>query len=289
MKDRTTRPYLILMLVTAVLISLDMEFEQKKPSFSVDLISEILIFIQPLIWIFFEKNEFKNKFLYHLRITGIIVFFAGYFQDFMDEFYELEGILGELDSIFVPIGLVTISASVVLGFAEEKRRNRVLFNQSRRDSLTGLYNKRYLQEKLKEMLDDAEAESATMSLAFIDVDNFKSINDTYGHEKGDEILESIGEIISRFIRSSDYAFRYGGDEFVIIFSGIKSTKAVEVIERIRKYLIDSLGEVKLTISSGVADYKKDERYDEWVSRADGAMYFSKKNGKNKTTLFPMPS
>ncbi len=207
----------------------------------------------------------------------------------MDEFYELEGILGELDSIFVPIGLVTISASVVLGFAEEKRRNRVLFNQSRRDSLTGLYNKRYLQEKLKEMLDDAEAESATMSLAFIDVDNFKSINDTYGHEKGDEILKSIGEIISRFIRSSDYAFRYGGDEFVIIFSGIKSTKAVEVIERIRKYLIDSLGEVKLTISSGVADYKKDERYDEWVSRADGAMYFSKKNGKNKTTLFPMPS
>ena len=159
-----------------------------------------------------------------------------------------------------------------------------LLEKSNFDQLTGLYNKQYLREKFKAHTEHA----GVTALIFIDVDDFKSINDTYGHLVGDEVLRELAACIKGNVRATNAAIRFGGDEFVILLEHTQAEDAFLVAERIRtcaNALEFSGAETvfHITLSIGLIDGSAP--LDELLEKADRAMYISKKKGKNKTTVF----
>ncbi|HIE58666.1 MAG TPA: GGDEF domain-containing protein, partial [Hydrogenothermaceae bacterium] len=128
---------------------------------------------------------------------------------------------------------------------------------------------------------------------FIDIDNFKKINDKYGHLIGDEVLKTLAKILKEELRGSDYIFRYGGEEFVLILPSIKSLSDLfDILEKIRKKIeeislkINDNIEIKFTVSIGAVLVKENKRVplDKVIEQADQLMYYAKKTGKNKVIV-----
>ncbi len=155
------------------------------------------------------------------------------------------------------------------------------------DALTGLYNRGSFNEALKDELSRAHRYNRNISLLLIDIDFFKKVNDTYGHQAGDEVLKSVADIILSSIRNSDYAARYGGEEFVIILPEANSEKAIELAERIRvsieqkEFKISKNEAIHLTISIGVGSSSKKISPKLLIETADKALYKAKENGRNQ--------
>jgi len=159
-----------------------------------------------------------------------------------------------------------------------------------RDSLTGLYLREYLQIKLKENLYYMERYGRIFSLLMIDVDDFKGINDKFGHQVGDNVLFQIGNLIKKNIRSSDIPVRYGGDEFVVLMpeTDINSAKKVaeKFADKMSKVIFKKKDEeFKVTFSIGLTCVRKDDTLDSIMERVDAALYSSKRSGKNSITVF----
>lgn len=160
---------------------------------------------------------------------------------------------------------------------------------SRSDSLTGLYNRRYLSELIKRL--DAEGEIPTGSaLIMIDLDNFKDINDTYGHLAGDMILTKTGSHIKKHIRKTDIPCRYGGDEFLVFLPGANEEAARNIAEGIRNDILDDFtyseeGEkIKITVSIGLSENRVADSFDGLFLRADAALYQAKRQGRNRISI-----
>lgn len=156
------------------------------------------------------------------------------------------------------------------------------------DSLTGLYNVRYLGEVLEKEMYKAEENNLSLSLIMGDVDNFKYFNDTWGHKLGDEVLKRIGAVLISSARDQDSPCRYGGEEFVLILPNTELGEAYDVSERIRLRLesidTDTPALEGLTMSIGVAQFFYGESGDSLIDRADRALYKAKNNGKNRVEL-----
>ena len=154
-----------------------------------------------------------------------------------------------------------------------------------RDSLTGLYNRRKMAEILDFELKKVKRYGCDLSVIFLDMDNFKVINDTFGHSAGDLVLRKVGSIVQENIRETDVACRYGGEEFLVILPETDAEGAYKVAEKIRKAVgricVDSFG---LSLSAGVTQATKEDTLNTLIERADRAMYMAKKAGKNRTCL-----
>jgi len=169
---------------------------------------------------------------------------------------------------------------------EEYLRLEELKKMAVRDPLTGVYN-RYLFEKIaQEMISESEIFGTELLFVMIDIDYFKRINDTYGHDKGDEVLKEIAAIIRRHFRTNDPIIRIGGEEFLIIVQTKSIERIIQILEEL-KYDIEHHRfegiEEKVTISIGVAKYHSGESVEELYKRADEALYESKAAGRNKIT------
>jgi diguanylate cyclase (GGDEF)-like protein len=158
------------------------------------------------------------------------------------------------------------------------------------DDVTQLYNQRYLHLVLEKEIKRSEREKVPFSVLFIDLDHFKNVNDSAGHLVGSKLLGGVADILRQNSRLVDYAFRYGGDEFVLILVGTDATEAQLFGERIRKqveetsFLIDEKP-VSLTISIGVASFPKHAKRKEDILRmADEAMYQSKSRNRNSVSI-----
>lgn len=154
-----------------------------------------------------------------------------------------------------------------------------------RDPLTGLNNRAMLQETLDRESQLAERHHEDFSMIMIDVDNFKTVNDEYGHQAGDAVLCQIADIMRHFGRSTDQLFRFAGDEFVITLTKTSRTGAVQLANRIRaaverKAFAYKGKKLPASISMGVASLKAGETTDELFARADGALYIAKNKGRN---------
>lgn len=156
------------------------------------------------------------------------------------------------------------------------------------DDVTELFNQRYLPMVLDKEISRAKREQCTFAVLFLDVDFFKAVNDTCGHLVGSQILIEMSEIIKSHIRISDFAFRYGGDEFVIVLTQTDVDKAKVVAERIRK-AVEAKGfdvegapaEIKLTVSIGLAGFPRHAQTSEQIIQlADDAMYLAKNKSRN---------
>jgi diguanylate cyclase (GGDEF)-like protein len=165
-----------------------------------------------------------------------------------------------------------------------------------RDVLTGLHNHRYFHELMDKEMERIERFGHVMSIAMIDIDNFKNINDTYGHLNGDEVLRSIGKLLMESVRLPDVATRYGGEEFTIILPETDTKGAVIVTERIRQMVeglevIIGSQKITITISLGITTYdprKGTKTKSEIMHAADMAMYKSKAAGKNRLSISSSP-
>jgi len=182
--------------------------------------------------------------------------------------------------------------AILASFAALAIHNARLHNKTKlmaiTDYLTGLHNHRYFQQIFNQELGRARRYQKVMSLVILDVDNFKSFNDKFGHAVGDKVLVAIGDIITRSLRKVDFAFRYGGEEFVIILPETSLEHAVLTADRLRDRIareagpcVDEAEGVQITVSAGVASYPDDgTNREDLFALMDSFLYKAKTIGKN---------
>ncbi len=151
------------------------------------------------------------------------------------------------------------------------------------DRLTGLYNRLKLDEVLNYEIAQTSRYDTPLSIIIIDIDHFKNVNDTYGHQTGDIVLKEVAQILRSCSRTSDTSGRWGGEEFLIILPNTNLTGALEAAEKIRtsieNYPFSVVG--KKTASFGVAEFLVEENEDSFIERADQALYRAKSGGRNQ--------
>jgi diguanylate cyclase (GGDEF)-like protein len=189
-----------------------------------------------------------------------------------------------LTTVFITL-ISTSAFAYAFAYLTRGQRDQLLL-LARNDPLTGVGNRRALDEKLAEVCAAQTRANVPASLLLLDIDNFKEINDQYGHAAGDQILVRLTEIIDLRIRVTDSLYRIGGEEFVVVIEGQKKEKARRLAEQLRT-LVEA-NELApggiVTISLGVAELGAGETPDQWLRRADVALYESKRAGRNQTSL-----
>lgn len=173
---------------------------------------------------------------------------------------------------------------------DAREGERRYMEQSITDSLTGLNNADHFRSQIRTAVERADATESPLTLVLLDIDDFKGLNDTYGHPEGDCVLACIGRIIRSCVREGDPAYRSGGEEFALILEGNGLSSAADVAERIRVSLESRPfaprlgGRYRVTVSIGIAEHKQGEESFDLVYRADQALYAAKARGKNRIAI-----
>ena len=213
--------------------------------------------------------------------------------------HTVEGLdAGADDYITKPINFAVLEARVrtqlrLKGLVEEvKRQKEELERISRTDGLTQLDNRRHLEERLEEQFEHAKRLHEHFAIVMCDLDKFKSVNDTYGHQAGDEVLRQCAAILRQEAREIDRVGRYGGEEFMLVLPGTQLDSAVTFAERVRKAVEAHTftfagGTLRRTMSLGVAGWPhpKLADCDSLVKAADDALYVAKETGRNRVVRF----
>jgi len=167
---------------------------------------------------------------------------------------------------------------------------QMLAQRAHIDGLTGLWNRAHFDTRWREELSRARRYAHPLSLAMIDLDHFKRVNDTYGHPAGDQVLQGTGRLLHKLCRQGDVMCRYGGEELAVIMPETAPSDAFHLAERIRTALAElswpRLADERVTCSIGVVGATRPNSLDqhEWIDRADRCLYASKENGRNRTTI-----
>lgn len=158
------------------------------------------------------------------------------------------------------------------------------------DQLTGLHNRRYLESHLPPLVQTAAGRGRSLSIMILDIDHFKAVNDTYGHDAGDEILKAFALRVKQLIRNSDLLCRLGGEEFIVVMPDTTSTVAATIAERIRQAISAAPFPIEtgcqmlsITVSIGISERSRDTNAGTIMKRADQALYQSKSLGRNRVT------
>ncbi len=171
---------------------------------------------------------------------------------------------------------------VVRNFTRQKQAERMAVI----DPLTHVYNRRKFSELLDQEIERVEKHNKSLSIVMLDIDHFKKINDTHGHDVGDYVLKRMTKLIRENIRDEDILSRYGGEEFAIILPERNLKGAIAVAERIRKVIesacFDKVGHV--TISAGVSDFMQGDNRESVFKKADNALYIAKNGGRNRVSV-----
>jgi diguanylate cyclase (GGDEF)-like protein/PAS domain S-box-containing protein len=202
--------------------------------------------------------------------------------------------LGQNIQLIVEDGHVVGFQAVARDITARRRMEEALRDSEKRyrelsivDDLTQLYNSRHFYFQLKIELDRSNRYEQPLTLLLLDLDNFKAFNDAYGHVEGDQVLWRLGQVVKRCLRETDFAYRYGGEEFTILLPMTTSPDGAVTAERIRAELKKETfspapgQDVHVTVSIGLAQYKPQEEMKAFVHRVDQLMYQGKKNGKDR--------
>ena len=242
----------------------------------------------------------QNQFIVVLITTLVSVIFLSTVWEFwlesfiggvFHEDHEAESLSIKLEyviSITVFVSLSLIFPAIV-GFKlidnDEKMQEKIK-RLSEEDYLTKLYNRRKIHEIIETEIKRSRRYSSDFAVLLLDIDNFKNINDTYGHNTGDKVLIEFTSIIKHTIRESDIASRWGGEEFLVICPETTADGAISLAEKIRHNIENCTFEEvgNITASIGVAGVKHDDNVNSLIFRADQALYSSKNAGKNRVTM-----
>lgn len=187
-----------------------------------------------------------------------------------------------LNHHLVPVAITVVVAAFAVIAAEIAAESR---SESLRDPLTGLANRRWFDERLAEEIAKAERTGAPLSIALVDLDHFKAINDCFGHSAGDEVLRQFAAVARTRLRRGDRPCRIGGEEFALLLPGTSEDEAFRIVDRLRQDVaLTAFAPVRtrtVTISGGVARWRRGETAAELLKRADDALYAAKQNGRNR--------
>lgn len=243
----------------------DPVFQLKSPAF--------------IIW---EQRPYLFEFSTYRPITSA--------SDYMFQnvtLFPLASLSGEVEQICVVVYDVTDEAISKQRFAKANEQLKLM---SRVDGLTGLFNRRFWEEKCVEEYKRCRRTERVSSLIILDIDHFKQVNDNYGHPAGDQVIKSVADIIRKAIRETDLAGRYGGEEYTVILPDTNSASARFVAERIRK-MAEKLTvqyeglEINFTISAGIAEFNPSfSDHVNWLDKADKGLYEAKQNGRNQVII-----
>jgi diguanylate cyclase (GGDEF)-like protein len=191
-----------------------------------------------------------------------------------------------------------ISGVASLGLVAARREAETvrLTHAATIDSLTGLFNRQSFDVRLREEIERAKRSSGSLAVLMIDVDDYKAINDTYGHPVGDAVLQAASDVLRSVVRVFDFCARYGGDEFAVVMPNSDSASTSAAAERIRERISVSyerdarlIGLRRVTVSVGAATMQVDDTAEEIVQRADDSLYRAKAAGKNCVRIAPAPT
>lgn len=180
----------------------------------------------------------------------------------------------------------SVSATTLFGYIVAKRdilQRQQLMYMARMDSLTNTGNRRAADEELEIAIKDFKRTNTLYWLIALDVDHFKDVNDSFGHEVGDQTLKTLAQVIKQHIRATDRIFRMGGEEFTILIKD-QNIRNVEILAEKLRELVENakiIPEQKITISLGVTCLKADDSVKSWTKRADDMLYLAKKQGRNQ--------
>lgn len=201
--------------------------------------------------------------------------------------FPLASLTGEVEQVCLVIYDVTDEAVTRL---DMQSLNSQLEELGRVDGLTGLYNRRFWEEQFVMEYKRSIRSDNPSTLIMLDIDHFKKVNDTYGHPAGDEVIKALADIITKAIRETDIAGRYGGEEFVILLPDTPIANVEFVSERIRRLVekctvkYDEI-DITFTISIGIAAFSKTHSDStQWLDSADKALYQAKESGRNRVVL-----
>ena len=211
----------------------------------------------------------------------------GNFTGILKIMYEKEN-----DNILKNIPYIKAYLKETSSIIESKYTLELLKKQSIKDPLTTLYNRRYMEEILPQIIASAKRRNSKIGFLMIDIDYFKKVNDTYGHDAGDKVLQTVSSIILNSIRESDIAVRFGGEEFLIILSDLNSKEdllkiAEKIRQKVEKTKFNTGKEIiKKTISIGASLFPDDcQKTWECIKFADLALYKAKNSGRNRVVAF----
>src|ERR1700680_1314674 len=163
---------------------------------------------------------------------------------------------------------------------EKQDHSYILRNLAMIDPLTGLYNRRFAEQRLAAEVARSERRGHPLTVLTLDLNNFKEINDTYGHPAGDQVLQEFASRLNKVIRGADLAVRLGGDEFLVVLPECTLEQLKLVLDRLRSFELDWQGQkIPVTFSAGWKDYEMGDRPEEMLARADEALYTSKRATK----------
>ncbi|MEM5947035.1 GGDEF domain-containing protein [Spirochaetia bacterium 38H-sp] len=298
MKDKA---FLSLLIIFFLLISETVAFYFTFPtgelSLSLKTLLHFFMFLVSMVWFLLLRREmFSLKYMILLFIGNVFLLTAMWGEFLASIIFIVDEYAMRILQIFYVFAILSITTGIVFLMRMYKKTIDDLSVQKERllllsitDDLTGLYNSRFFYERLSKETIRATRYDRCLSLLFLDLDNFKKFNDTYGHLAGDRVLRKIGRLIRESLRENDSGYRYGGEEFAILLPETCEEAAMAVAERLR-LACSQLGvtvqdkTVFITVSIGVAEYKKDENLQDFLKRADRAMYRAKELGKNMAIL-----
>ncbi|MDX1606347.1 MAG: GGDEF domain-containing protein, partial [Candidatus Competibacterales bacterium] len=162
--------------------------------------------------------------------------------------------------------------------------------ESGRDPLTNLFNRRFLSIVLQREVELSLSKGIRFAILLVDIDHFKKVNDTHGHDAGDTVLEQIGDMLATVVRAGDFVFRYGGEEFLVVLTDVNAEQALKVAEKIRNrihnhaFLLSQDKRLRLSASIGVAVHDGHPDYTRAISQADRALIEAKHSGCNHCIL-----
>ncbi len=229
-----------------------------------------------------EQRQYLFKFKNYRPITGT--------EEFMYQNVTMIPLMsadGSVNHICLLIYDVTDAA---IGQKELQYLNLELEKTSRVDALTGLYNRGYWEERFQSEFERCSRYGSDSTVIIFDIDHFKKVNDNYGHQAGDEVIRSTSSLVTQFIRKTDVAGRYGGEEFVIFLPSTSASNGLIFAERLRQKIealkvIYEVETIEFTVSIGICGFDKLlPNHEKWIEKADQALYYSKEHGRNKSTV-----
>ena len=204
------------------------------------------------------------------------------------KFLAMQALIHKIMTLDMTLAIETYHWSKVremeMSISDLRSREHVLLNKAQTDSLTGLMNRAYLSEMLQQTLKTATRHER-ISAMMLDIDFFKTINDSYGHQTGDDVLVEVGRRMQRAVRDRDDVARYGGEEFFILLRNIDFARARVIAERLRRLISDHPFHIQglqidVTLSIGLTYLRREDSAESFIARADKALYDAKHQGRN---------